>query len=373
MPSSNDSGPWGRPTGGTGRGTKPSGGSSGKSNGSGPSGRRPGGSPEIEALLENLQSQMRQVVGGGGNNGRKILLIGLGLLFLWLVSGFYRVEQGKLGLELVFGEFVGAPTFPGLNYNFPSPIGEVAVIDVERSRRVDVGYRGVVNQENGQDIPEESLMLTGDQNIVDIDFAVFWKVRSPEAFSFNIRAPEETVKLAAESAMREVIGQTNFDSAVTDGRAAIETRTLDVLQNILDGYGSGILVEKVDMQKSDPPKQVIDSFNDVQRARQDLDRLRNQADAYANTIVPEARGEAEKILLGAEATREKLITEAEGEAGRFIDVYNSYRAAPLATKRRMYLETVGKVLSEADKIIIDNKGGVVPYLPLPQKQTATKK
>ncbi len=367
MPSSNDSGPWGRGSGGGG-GRKPT---TRSTNGSdSPSG---GGGPEFEAVLETIQNQIRNVM-GGSSNGRKIFLFVLGLLFLWVVSGFYRVEQGKLGLELVFGKFLGAPTLSGLNYNFPSPIGEVKVIDVERSRRVDIGYRGVANNRQAvRDLPEESLMLTGDQNIVDIDFAVFWKVRDPEKFSFNIRAPEDTVKLAAESAMREVVGQTAFDSTVTDGRASIETRTLEVLQSILDDYGSGILVEKVDMQKSDPPQQVIDSFNDVQRARQDLDRLRNQADAYANTIVPEARGEAEKILLDAEAQREKLITEADGEAKRFISVYNSYRQAPTVTKRRMYLETIGKVLKESEKIIIDKEsGGVLPYLPLPQLQSQRK-
>ncbi len=372
-----DGGPWGQNTGkktssnGAGKGPRATGTGGGR-------GKKPanggGGSnvpPEFETILSDIQNRMRGAV-GGGNNSRKIFLVIGALFLLWIASGFYRVEQGKLGLKLVFGEYTGAPTLPGLNYNFPTPIGSVEIVDVARARRIDIGYRGNSSTQL-RDIPEESLMLTGDQNIVDIDFAVFWKVREPEKYLFNIRAQEDTVKLAAESAMREVVGQTVFDQAVTDGRASIETRTLQVLQSILDSYDAGILVEKVDMQKSDPPGQVLDAFNDVQRARQDLDRLRNQADAYANTVVPEARGEAEKVLLDAEGRREQLITEADGEAKRFIDVYNSYRRSPEVTQRRMYLETMGKVLGTAEIVIIDKEsGGVLPYLPLPQLKSRTQ-
>ena len=378
--SNGSGGPWGKntpPKSGSGKTPNKPTGSSGNNNR--PSGGKPpfggGGAgnnnvpPEFEAMLNNLQNQMRSVMGGSGGNSKIIGLVLIGIIGLWLASGFYRVEQGKLGLELIFGKYTEAPTLSGLNYNFPSPIGEVIVIDVEQARRVDIGYRGNANTQT-RDVPEESLMLTGDQNIVDIDFTVFWKVREPEKFSFNIRAQEDTVKLAAESAMREAVGQTPFDRAVTDGRASIEDRAELLLQEILDSYDSGILVEKVDMQKSDPPMEVLDAFNDVQRARQDLDRLRNQADAYANTVVPEARGEAEKMLLDAEGQRQKLITEADGQSKRFIDVYSSYRAAPQVTKQRMYLETIGNVLSSAEKIIIDKEsGGVLPYLPLPQLQS----
>ncbi|MCH9853836.1 MAG: FtsH protease activity modulator HflK [Alphaproteobacteria bacterium] len=364
-------GPWGqntgktpnkrpRASGGGGKGKGPINGG-GNNNNVGGGGNVP---PEFETILSDIQNRMRGAV-SGGNNSRKIFYVIGALFLLWVASGFYRVEQGKLGLKLVFGEYTGAPTLPGLNYNFPAPIGQVEIVDVARARRIDIGYRGNSSTQL-RDIPEESLMLTGDQNIVDIDFAVFWKVREPEKYLFNIRAQEDTVKLAAESAMREVVGQTAFDQAVTDGRASIETRTLEVLQSILDSYDAGILIETVDMQKSDPPGQVLDSFNDVQRARQDLDRLRNQADAYANTVVPEARGEAEKVLLDAEGRREQLITEADGEAKRFIDVYNSYRRSPVVTQKRMYLETMGKVLSNAEIVIIDKEsGGVLPYLPLP--------
>ncbi len=370
-----DNGPWGKNTGKvTGkRSSSPSSGGGRKQppkngGGNGSGGIGGGGNnvpPEFEAILNNLQGQMRNIM-GGGNNGRRIIIGIIAILFLWLASGFYRVEQGKLGLELIFGKYTGTPTLSGLNYNFPRPIGDIEIVDVQRSRRLDIGYRGNTSTQV-RDIPEESLMLTSDQNIADIDFTVFWKVREPEKYLFNIRAQEDTVKLAAESAMREVVGQTVFDKTVTDGRASIETRTLDVLQSILDSYESGILIEKVDLQKSDPPGQVLDAFNDVQRARQDLDRFRNQAEAYANTVVPEARGEAEKILLDSEARREQLITEADGEAKRFIDVYNSYRRAPEVTQKRMYLETMGKVLQTAEKVIIDKEsGGVLPYLPLPE-------
>jgi membrane protease subunit HflK len=205
-----------------------------------------------------------------------------------------------------------------------------------------------------------------------MDFAVLWKIKNARDYLFNIRDPEMTVKAVGESAMREVVGQTSFDDAVTVGRQKIQARTKLLMQNILDSYGSGIEIENVQLEQSDPPKQVIDAFNDVQRARQDRDRLRNEAEAYANSIVPEARGLSEQKLKQAEAYREQQIQEATGEAARFESVYKSYKAAPVVTRRRMYLEVMGKVYGDAQKVIMDQKPGtgqgVVPYLPLPEVQ-----
>lgn len=370
----------GNPWSGSRKAGKPSGkrasGGGGSSNGSGGGGfgggsKASGTGPDAEAMISALQAKLRSFFSEGG--WQRYFFILLIILGLWLASGFYRIEQGQIGLPLIFGKYTGLQKPPGLNYNLPRPIGQVFKVDVERSRRQEIGYRGTADVgrvgTDGRDVPEESLMLTGDQNIVDIDLAVLWKIKDPELYVFNIRDPEATVKIAAESAIREVVGQSSFDRAVTDGRAEIETRTRDVLQDLLDSYGAGIEIETIDMQKSDPPEPVIDSFNDVQRARQDLDRLRNEAEAYANTIIPQARGEAEQLIRQAEGYRERLIKEAEGEAARFVSIYESYRLSPEVTRRRLYLETIAEIFGKSDKIIIDEAAGgtgVIPYLPLPE-------
>ncbi len=335
-----------------------------------------GGSPSFDDIVARLQKMLSGFFDPQGEHiVRRVLLLLLGVLVLWLASGLYRVDQGEVGVPLVFGKFYGPPKPPGLNYNFPTPIGRVFTPQVERARRLDIGFRSARGSNDkgspadARDVEEESLILTKDQNIVDIDFTVFWKISDPVDYLFNIRDPSATIKIASESAMREVIGQTSFDDAVTVGRAEIETNTLKLLQRILDTYSSGILVEKIDLQKSSPPPQVIDAFNDVQRARQDLDRLRNKAEAYANSVVPEARGEAEQMLRQAEAYSERLTIEAEGEATRFLQVWRAYRSAPSITRRRMYLETLGGIFEKSNIIIVDrNANGVVPFLPLPEVQ-----
>ena len=304
---------------------------------------------------------------------KNIKLVVLGVLAIWLATGFYRIEPGQEGIELVFGKLWDRTT-PGLHYNYPLPIGTVLKPEVERSRRLNIGYRNFGNDTSVRDVPEESLILTGDENIVDMDFTVFYRVRDAVEFLFNMQNPETTVKIAAESAMREVVGQSKFDSVVTDGRAAIEQKAATLLQGVLDTYKAGILIERVELQKSDPPTQVIDAFNDVQRARQDRDRLRNEAEAYANSVVPQARGRAEQTIREAEAYRDKLLKEAEGEASRFEQVYDEYRKSPEVTSRRMFLETLGRVIGNADKLLMDEKGsGVIPYLPLPELRKGTTK
>jgi membrane protease subunit HflK len=330
-------------------------------------------------MLRRSQDKLKSIIPGGGSPGKFIPLILVIVIGLWLVTGFYRVQPDEQGVELVFGKWNGVTTEQGLHWNWPTPVGAVFTPKVTRSNRVEIGYRGGADgaRRGGaiRDVNEESVMLTSDENIVDMHVTVLWKIKDAGEFLFNIRDPEATVKIAAESVMREVVGQTNFDQAVTVGREEIERKADALLQTVLDTYGSGILIEAVQLQKSDPPADVIDAFNDVQRARQDKDRLKNEAQAYANSIVPEARGQAEQITRAAEAYRERLEKEAEGEAKRFTSVYDAYRTAPEVTRRRMYLEALGEVIGAAQKVIIDQKSGagsgVVPYLPLPELQKRT--
>lgn len=365
MPWSNQSGGGGGqgPWGGGGRG------------GSGGPGGQP---PDIEELIRKGQERVRGMIPGGGASPMIIGLIIVVVIAVWLATGFYRVQPGQQGVALIFGKVVDQ-TVPGLHYNLPAPIGEVFTPQVEELRRVDIGFRSTGDISRGRtaerDVLEESLMLTSDQNIVDMDFTVFWQIKNARDYLFNIRGPEATVKVAAESAMREVVGQTPFDQAVTVERQQIEDKTRDLLQQILDQYKSGILIANVQLQKSDPPSEVIDAFNDVQRARQDRARLQNEAQAYANSIVPVARGLAEKDIQEAKAYREQQIQEAQGEADRFSSVYDAYKTAPEVTRSRMYLEAMGAVMGSARKIIIDQKSGsgVVPYLPLPELEKSRSK
>lgn len=359
--------PWSNQNGGGGGGGPWGGGGSGGGGG----GQQP---PDIEELLRRSQDRMKKIVPGGAGLKVVLMLVALAVVGWSLLGGFYRVQPDEQGVELVFGKWENT-TGPGLHWNWPAPIGDVELPKVTEVNKVDIGYRAGADGRGRtavqRDIPEESLILTGDQNIVDIDFAVLWKIKDAGQYLFNIRNPKVTVQVAAESAMREVVGQSNFDDAVTIGRESIETRSEELLQNILDDYEAGIQVIAVELQSSDPPKEVIDAFNDVQRARQDKERLQNEAQAYANSVVPEARGRSEQMIQQAEAYKQQQISEAQGEAQRFLSVYNAYLAAPDVTRRRMYLETLGDVLGSANKIILDegaSGSGVVPYLPLPELQ-----
>jgi membrane protease subunit HflK len=217
-----------------------------------------------------------------------------------------------------------------------------------------------------RDLPEESLMITGDENIVDVDFVVFWQIKNAADFLFNIQNPEGTVKDVAESAMREIVGQSDIEPILTGARAKTEADAQALMQKTLDSYGAGVLVTQVQLQKVDPPAQVIDAFRDVQAARADQERLQNEAQAYANRIIPEARGEAERILQAAQGYRDQVIALAKGEADRFISVYDQYKKAPDVTRQRIFIETMEKVLGDTEKVIVDDKAGpgVVPFLPL---------
>ena len=354
--------PWGTPPGG---------------GGSGNGGFRKGPTPpNIDEVISKLQSIINRFL-GGGKGGAKPIIIGLIiLLIVWTLSGLYRVLPDEQGVVLRFGKFVKT-TQPGLNYHLPFPIENVLTPKVTKVNRMDIGFRS--ERDSGfssggvADVPEESLMLTGDENIVNIDFSVFWVIKDAGNFLFKIQDPEGTVKAAAETAMREVIARSDIQPILTEGRSLIEADTQEIIQEILDEYTSGIQITQVQTQKADPPDQVIDAFRDVQAARADMERSKNEAEAYANDVIPRARGEAAKILQAAEAYKKEVVAKAEGEASRFLSIYNEYAKAKKVTQERMYLETMEEVLADINKIIIDkNSGeGVVPYLPLQELKTGS--
>jgi len=340
--------------------------------GSGP--QQPGGPrpPDLEEVLRRIQDRVRGMM-PGNLGGRGVALIALAAIVLWGFSGFFRVEPDELGVVLRFGKFVREVS-PGLNYHLPYPIETALTPPALRINKIDIGMRPVEDMRRGtsvREVPEESLMLTGDENIVDVDFSVFWKVK-PNAvgdYLFNIQNPEGTVKAVAEAAMREVVGRSTLQPILTGARQTTETAVQDLMQKTLDHYGAGIVVQQVQLQKVDPPSQVIDSFRDVQAARSDLERAQNEAQTYANRVVPEARGRAAKITQDAEAYREQTVAQAKGETSRFLQIYDQYKKAPDVTRERMYLETMERVLGGSEKTIIDtgppgSGPGVVPYLPL---------
>jgi len=359
MPWSNQGGGGGGPWGSGGKGPW----------GSGPqsSGPTP---PNLEEILRRGQDNLRRVLPGGNLGGKGFALLGLAAIALWGFSGFFRVEPDELGVVLRFGQDV-REVQPGLNYHLPYPIETVLTPKALRVNKIDIGMRQVEDgrRSASREVPEESLMLTGDENIVDVNFSVLWKVKPTGVgeYLFNIQNPEGTVKAVAESAMREVVGRSEIQPILTGARQTVETAVQDLMQKTLDHYGAGILVQQVQLQKVDPPAQVIDAFRDVQAARADLERAQNEAQTYANRVVPEARGNVAKITQAAEAYKSQTVAEATGQTSRFLKIYEQYTKAPDVTRERMYLETMERVLGGSNKIIIDsNPGaqGVVPYLPL---------
>jgi len=331
----------------------------------------PQSSEDSDDLTQKFQDGLKNIFGGDGKQDAKkpIILFIVGAIIVWALSGFYRVDADEQGVVLRFGKYTNM-TQPGLNYHLPYPIESVMTPKVTRVNRVDIGFRssGDVSRSGAiSEIKEESAMLTGDENIVDINYSVFWVIKDAGKYLFNIQDPQGTIKAVAETAMREIIARKKIQSILTQGRTDIETEAHKIMQQILDQYNSGIEVTQVQAQKSDPPAQVIDSFRDVQAAKADKERQQNEAQAYANDVIPRARGEAAKIVQDAEAYKREVVAQAEGEASRFIAIYNEYAKAKTVTQERMYLETMEKVLSGVNKIIIDKQSGsgVVPYLPLP--------
>ena len=332
--------------------------------------------PNIDEVIKKIQDLISKLIPGGKVGGSKPIILGLVVLIaIWAFSGLYRVLPDEQGVVLRFGKFVST-TQPGLNYHIPYPIETVLTPKVTKVNRIDIGFRAA--SDTGRtagvdDVSEESLMLTGDENIVNIDFSVFWVIKDAGKFLFKIQSPVETVKAAAETAMREVVAKSRLQPILTEGRSNIENETQDIIQGLLDEYESGIQITQVQTQKADPPDQVIDAFRDVQAARADMERSKNEAEAYQNDVIPRARGDAAKILQEAEAYKKQVVALAEGEASRFLAIYNEYKNAKQVTQERMYLETMERVLADIDKVIIDRKaGGVVPYLPLPELTKKSK-
>ncbi len=358
--------PWGSPGGSGGRGSG-SGGNGGRRPGGpwggGPGGfRGPGQVPDLEQLIARAQAFIRRILPGGGGGGgafggaRGLALAFAALVAVWLASGFYRVQPDEQGVVLRFGAFVRT-ALPGLNYHIPWPVESVLRPAVTRINRIEIGYgsgTGGVGDTTVREVPEESLMLTGDENIIDINFAVFWRVRDAVSYLFDVRSPSLVIKAVAESAMREVIGRTPIQPALTEARARIEMEVTQEMQTVLDSYRAGVEITQVQLQKVDPPGAVIDSFRDVQRANTDADRMRNEAEGYRNDIVPRARGDAARITAEADGARQASIAEATGQTQRFTSVLTAYNAAKDITVRRMYLETMQDVLSRSPTLVVDD-------------------
>ena len=369
--------PWSNQNGGGGSGGPwgSGGGKNGGPWGQGP--QNPGPNPpDLEDIIRKGQERLRRAFPGAGGPGgsgslgiKGIGLLGLLAVGIWMATGVYSIKEGELGVELVLGQPFAVST-SGLNYNLPYPIGRTEIVNVDQIRDVPIGSREFSSQRGTrrQDVPEESLMLTGDENIIDVDFKVQWNIKDPQQYLFNVQSPEDAVKQAAESAMREVVGRNTMDEIQTGDRVAVQLAAKELTQRMLDQYKSGVNIVLVQLQGVEPPEQVIDAFRDVQAAKADNVRMQNEAQAYANKVVPEAEGQSAQILESANAYLQQTVAEARGQADRFLKVLGEYEKAPEITRKRLYLETMEKVLGQSEKIILDNKGaaggGVVPYLPL---------
>ncbi len=343
--------------------------------------------PNLDELFKKgedfIKNIIKEVFGSGNSNkngkitkfpDNKIKKSIFGIIFLffillWLVSGFYKVEPDEEAVVLYFGKFHSI-TSPGLNYRIPYPIGQIIKLSVTNVNTEEFGFSTSDRKYQNRNFDAESLMLTGDENIVDIEFQIQWQISDIKKYVFNISNQIDTIRKASESAMREIIARTPIADALAEGKKRIEDQTKDLLQEILDSYQSGVRIALVQLRRVDPPAQVIDAYRDVQTARANNREVINQAESYANDIIPRAKGSAAKMVEDAEAYRQEVIAKAEGEIGRFLEVYGQYSRAPTVTRNRIYLETMEKIYGNIDKIIIDgnaSKSGVVPYLPLNNK------
>jgi len=349
----NDNNPWGP--------KRPSGGGSNQT------------PPDLEAIIKRIQKMLGGVLGGNDSNGGKsggdigkgaVIGVFVVAFLLWGASGVYTVGADEEAVVLQFGKHVDTKG-PGLHWHLPYPVETVEKLPVTRVQRMAIGGRSLANNRAGKGTNRSS-MLTQDENIVDISFMVQYKIKSVSEYMFNIDAPQSTVRDAAESAIREIIGRTKIDDVLTTKKAEVEVETQTLLQSILDGYKSGISITSINLQDVKPPQAVEHEFKDVQAAKEDKERAKNEAQAYVNDILPKARGEAKKMVLDAEAYQKASVDRAQGEANRFDSILTAYRLAPEVTRKRMYLETMESVLSKTDKVIIDSKisDRVVPYLPL---------
>jgi len=352
-------GPWGKPKGNSGSG------------GWRPSGSpQKNGSPDIEAVIEELK---RRFNGDNFNKEHKgrFAFIGLFLLVLiWIVSGFYQLQAGEQGVVSRFGKFDHIAT-SGLRYHLPYPLENVDIVNSEAIRMETLSGEKVVAL-RGNTIAaadDEILMLTGDENIINLSFNVQWKIHDPKAYVFNIPNPEQTVRAVAESAMREVIGRTTINSILTEGKLNVQEETKKLTQDTLNNYQAGVDILNVNLLDASFPKAVVDSARDVQAARADQERARNEAEAYKNDIIPRARGQAERMKQEAEGYKQEVVARSQGEAARFNAIYTQYKQAEEVTRKRIYLETMEKIMANANKIVLDSKTGTVPYLPLNDLKT----
>ena len=381
-------GPWGSGGGGNGSGDGGGGGNRNPWGSRGPGGRGPGG-PNFEDMIRRGGQSVRRVLPGGFWSFRGGALIVLLVFVIWMATGFYRVDQREAGVELVFGRMVNA-TGPGLNWNWPAPIGQTLTPSVKNPRQIDIGFRANPDTGQIQQATDESLMLTGDENIIDIQVTVLWKVdekvyevKGPDGktrkvqngirkFLFNIRNAEKTVKDAAESVLRENVGLREFEAIRTQDRASIESEVRERVQQLLNDYSAGIEVIRITLRNTDPPEEVRDAFRDVQAARADNDRLIQEATKHKNKVENEARGEADRLIARGDAYRQEQINKATGETTRFLAIYKQYASAKDITRQRIYLTTMQEILSRMDKILVSQgSGGVVPYLPLRELRKGT--
>lgn len=367
-----EQGPWGRKGG---QGPSGGNGSGGWNPNNSGRGKGPGNSGDFEDLLRDLKRYFTSMFGQDG--GSRNLLLAFGVFFLlWLASGFYTVQPGEQGVVQRFGKFNRLAT-SGLNYRWPAPFETVDIVNTEMVRIESLGSEAsgsskMMTSGNMTMGSQEILMLTGDENIIDLTFNVQWNVRDAQDFVFNIQNPQQTVSAVTESAMREVVGRTPIGAALTEGKSKLQEETQKLTQETLDRYKSGIQVLQVNLIRASFPLAVVDAARDVQAARADQERLRNEADAYKNDIIPRARGAAQRMIQDAEGYKSEVVAKAEGDAARFVSVYTQYRQAEDVTRKRMYLETMEKILSGMNKMVLDNKTSTTPYLPLPALAPASK-
>lgn len=322
----------------------------------------PNQGPDLEDMVRRAQAQF----GGMFPGGQQGFFIGILIaLFLWLGSGVFRVSPGENAVVQVFGALSHVQQNAGLGYHLPWPIGSVRMLNVTLDRRITIGFQGD-GVGTKSDIPEESMMLTADANIVDIDVVVLWNISEAEKYVFNIRNQENTIKRVAESTIREVVGQTAIQPIITDGRDDVSARIQSKMQAVLDSYGSGVAIRQVLIQEATVHPAVIEAYSDVAAAKQDAERFQNEATIYRNDIIPRARGEAIKLIQDAEAYKQDVMSRAEGDAKRFISTYEAYKTGREVTRDRLYIETMEQIFGNANTTIIDQEGngGIVPYLPL---------
>lgn len=332
-----------------------------------------GGPPDIEAVLRDINKKIAALfgnkgggagnTGGGGNPNKFNVSIGLIVVvvaLIWIASGFYIVDASQRGVVLRFGSFIET-TQPGPRWHMPFPVESVEVVNISQVRTVEIGYRDNVKNK----ILKESLMLTDDENIIDIQFAVQYFLKDPGEYLFNNRAPDENVRQAAETAIREIVGKNKMDFVLYEGREQVAAATTKLAQDILDRYKSGILLSKVTMQNAQPPEQVQAAFDDAVKAGQDRERQKNEGQAYANDVIPRAKGAAARLMQEAEGYRQRVIASAEGDASRFQQVLVEYEKAPAVTRERMYIDMMQQVLTSTSKVMVDQKSGNnLLYLPL---------